>query len=1429
MTDDTPFEQTREQRSPIGKLIRFCVTNKLIVGLFVLAVIAVGVLVAPFDWKLGGVTRYPVPTDAIPDIGENQQIVFTEWMGRSPQDVEDQITYPMTVSLLGIPGVKTIRSYSFFGFSTVYVIFKEDVEFYWSRTRVLEKLNSLPAGTLPPGVRPALGPDATALGQIYWYTLEGRDPDGRPASGWDLEELRTIQDWYARYWLLSEDGVSEVASVGGYVREYQVDVDPDAMRAYGVTLTDVFKAVRESNADVGAKTLELNRTEYFIRGIGFIKTVSDIENSVVKVRENVPILVDQVATVTLGPAMRRGALDKGGAQAVGGVVVARYGDNPLRVIRNVKAKIAETVEAMPSKAVIDFSKVTRDEAASFAEGRGFKGFVGAEINQKAWLAHLRSTPRIDLSSAPAGQADRFARDHGFEAFKGRDVNRAPWLEYLRSTQRSEWPRWISLHDEWPDWVTISKVTIIPFYDRTGLIYETLGTLYDALSQEILITIIVIIVMVMHLRSSLIISCTLPLAVLLSFIGMKFFGVDANIVALSGIAIAIGTIVDMGIVVCENTLHHLEQAPPDEPRAAVVHRAASEVGRAVLTAVLTTIVSFLPVFTMIGSEGKLFRPLAYTKTFALLASIIIALTVVPPAAHMLFCGKISGKRLRQILFALVGVAGLTLVVYGLAGWSFLIAASGMAVVLLAAHSLLKNQIPQRVERFMPWLANAIVVVLVGLLLTKYWEPLGPQRGLLRNLVFVGVLIGGLLGFFHLFRHVYSSILRWCLRHKVLFLSIPMLTVILGVTVWLGFDKVFSFIPAAGQSVGIDKSSTRSTAFWIRAGEKFPGFGKEFMPPLDEGSYLFMPTTMVHASIGEALDILAKQDMAFQGIPEIESVVGKLGRAETPLDPAPISMIETVINYKPQYVTDKGGRRVNFRHETDGSRVFSDEQGRPVPAPDGRPYRVHGRFPRDEAGKLIPDPNGQPFRLWRPPLDPAINEGRQAWTGIRTPDHIWDEIIKAAKIPGTTSAPKLQPIAARIVMLQSGMRAPMGVKVRGPSLEAIEKVGLQIERFLKEVPSVEASAVVADRIVGKPYWEIVPDKVAIARHGVYVRAFQDVVEIAIGGRKVTTTVEGRERFPVRVRYKRELRDDVEKMARILVPAAGGAQIPIAQLAEIRYVRGPQVIKSEDTFLVGYVVFDKKPGHAEVDVVEECQRYLQARIDSGELTMPRGVSYKFAGSYENQLRAQKTLSIVLPAALFVIFMILYFQFRSIPTTLLVFSGIFVAWAGGFLLIWLYGQPWFLDFSVFGVHMRELFQVRTINLSVAVWVGFLALFGIASDNGVIQSTYLDQVFRDRKPGSIEEIREATVAAAQRRIRPCLMTSATTILALIPILTSIGRGSDVMVPMAIPSLGGMLVVLVSVFVVPVLYCAIKELTLRTGRHNEYGKPSTGVHPFSSE
>ncbi|MBB3205003.1 Cu(I)/Ag(I) efflux system membrane protein CusA/SilA [Rhodopirellula rubra] len=1319
MTDnDATIENAK--RSVLGRLIWFCLTNKLVVLLLVIATLGWGVMVAPFDWDTGALPRDPVPVDAIPDIGENQQIVFTQWMGRSPQDVEDQIGYPLTVALLGIPEVKTIRSYSMFGFSSIYIIFGEDADFYWSRTRVLEKLNSLPAGTLPDGVQPTLGPDATALGQIYLYTLEGRDPDGNPTGGWDLRELRTIQDYYVRYSLTSAEGISEVASIGGFVQEYQIDVDPDAMRAAGVTLAKVFESIRMTNVDVGARTIELNKAEYVIRGLGFIEDIDDIEKTVVKVTDNVPITVADVAHVSLGPALRRGALDKSGAEAVGGVAVVRYGYNPLAAIKNIKQRIKEVSPGLPTKVLVDYTKTSADEVDLYADRHGLETITGATTSSDDWVKHLRGMPQ----------------------------------------------------EQWPRWITTSQVAVVPFYDRTGLIYETLGTLNTALFEEILVTIIVILVMVIHLRSSFLISALLPLAVLMCFIAMKTFGVDANIVALSGIAIAIGTMVDMGIILTENILKYLDEAAPEDDKLTVIFKAAHEVAGAVLTAVTTTVVSFLPVFTMIGAEGKLFRPLAFTKTFALAASVIVALTIIPPAAHILMGGRIESKSLRR-------GAWFALLILGIAASMLLTWWVGAILIALSAYKLNEERIPERYHRFGPYAASALAALVVGVLLTQEWLPLGPQKGLLLNLLFVGGLIGGILGFFTIFqRFLYEPILRWCLNHKLAFLCLPAAILLFGGSAWLGFDKVFGFVPKSLSMIGVSETTVRQSGPWKASTNVLPGLGKEFMPPLDEGSFLYMPTTMPHASIGEAMDVLQLQNQLLVSIPEVESVVGKIGRADTPLDPAPVSMIETYITYKSEYKSDEDGHRLNFRY---------DEEA--------------GEFVRDDSGELILDPAGRPFRQWR--------------DEIRTPDDIWQAITAAAEIPGTTSAPKLQPIAARIVMLQSGMRAPMGMKVKGPDLETIERVALELESLLKQVPTVQSSAVIADRIVGKPYLEIDIDRDAIKRYGLHIRSVQDVIEVAIGGRQITTTVEGRERFPVRVRYARELRDDLESLERILVPTPAGAQIPLGQLADIRYTRGPQVIKSEDTFLLGYVLFDKKPGEAEVDVVEDAQAFLQSKIDSGEFTLPAGVTYTFAGNYENQIRSQKTLAIVLPLALGVIFLILYLQFKSAITTSLVFSGILIAWAGGFIMLWLYGTDWFLDFSLLGTNMRELFQVKTINLSVAVWVGFLALFGIASDDGVVIASYLDESFRKDRIENAKHAREATVTAGMRRVRPCLMTTATTLLALIPILTSTGRGSDIMVPMAIPSFGGMAIAIITMFVVPVLYCAAMEWKLRLGIKDE--------------
>ena len=1301
------------KRTMINSIIRFCLEQKLVVGLIVLFVVACGILVAPFDWNIPGVTRRPVATDAIPDVGENQQILFSEWPGRSPKDVDDQVTYPLTAALLGIPGVTSVRSTSMFGFSMVLVIFEEGVPFEAGQNRVIARLNGLPAGTLPEGVTPALGPYATALGQVFWYTLEGRDPKGKPAGGWDLNELRTWQDFFVRYHLQSAPGVTEVASIGGFVQEYQIDVDPDAMRAFKVSLEDVFTAVRQSNIDVGARQIELNRVEYLIRARGFIRNIKDIEESVITERENVPVYVKNVARVSLGPGLRTGALDKDGAEAVGGIVVVRSGYNPLEAIDNVKKKVEELRGSMPVKVAVDFQKVSMEELEAFARAHGFENLSGGAINQEGWLDWLQANPQ----------------------------------------------------EQWPTGVTTSTLTIVPYYDRTKLIHETLGTLNDALYAQVLITTIVVIVLAANLPMSILISAVMPLAVGFSFIAMKVLGVDANIVSLSGIAIAIGTIVDMGIILCQNILQHLEDASPNEPRLEVIYRASCEVGSAVVTAIATTVVGFLPVFVMTGPEGKLFRPLAFTKTFCLIGSVIAGLTVIPAAADILLGRRVESKGLKRILGAGLAAAGI-IIGARMGAWML-----GGILLALGAWLFLKDWTPKLAQTMVKWGANAAAVVVVGLLLTSHWMPLGLGESFTKNLVIVGVMVGGFLALYYIIQVTYAKILGFFLRHKMLFMVMPLVIMVAGYSAWLGFARLFTWVPETANRVGVEPAKVRQMEFWVRLDRAFPGFGNEFMPNLDEGSFLYMPTTMPHASIGEALDIVEKQDRAIGSIPEVESVVGKIGRAETALDPAPINMIETVVNYRTEYVTDRQGRVMRIRH---------DDDGQPM---------------RDAQGEYVADPQGKPVRQWR--------------EEIKTPDDIWKEIVKAATIPGTTSAPKLQPIAARIVMLQSGMRAPMGVKVKGADLETIERTGFQIERVLQEMPEVEGSTVVADRIIGKPYLEINLDREAMARYGMQVADVQEVIEVAIGGVKLTTTVEGLRRFPVRVRYQRELRDSIETMERILIPSMDGTQVPLSQVAKINYVRGPESIKREGTMPVSYVLFDKKPGYAEVDVVQACQKRLEEKKESGELVIPAGVSYSFAGTYENELHARRTLILIIPLTLFIIFLIIYFQFRSVVVTSLVFATIFVCWGGGLLFIWCYGQPWFLNFSLFGADFRELFHVHTINMSVAIWVGFLALFGIASDDAVVMCTYLEQRFSSVKPRSIAEIRAATVFAGNRRIKACLMTTATTVLALLPVLTSTGRGSDIMVPMSLPGFGGMVIEIVTMFMAPVLYCAVKEWGFR--------------------
>jgi len=1259
----------------LHKIIKFFLENKLVTFIVLIVLVAMGIVNSPFSWETGILPTDPIPVDAIPDIGENQQIVYTEWPGRSPQDIEDQISYPLTTSLLGIPGVKTIRSNSIFGLSSIYIIFDEKVDFYWSRTRILEKLNSLLAGTLPEEVTPALGPDATALGQIYWYTLEGRDKDGNPAGGWDPQELRTIQDFYVRYSLTAAKGVAEVASIGGFVKEYQVDIDPNAMKANGVNVTQIMAAVKNSNLDIGARTLEFNRVEYLIRAIGYIKSLKDLEQSVVAVHNNVPIRLKDVAKINFGPATRRGGLDKGGAEAVGGVVVARYGANPMETIKNVKEKIAEIAPGLPSK--------------KLADG------------------------------------------------------------------------------------TVSKVTIVPFYDRTGLIKETLGTLEEALSLEVLISILVVIVLVMNLRASFLISSLLPIGVLMTFVVMRYFGVDANIVALSGIAIAIGVMVDVGVVFTENIIRHLEMAKNIGARGkqllTVIYDATTEVASAVITALSTTVVSFLPVFAMQAAEGKLFRPLAFTKTFAMLSALFIGLIFIPTLANLIFSIRLDKKKANCVFNIILGVVGVGLLIMT-GNWIALI------LVIVVINNLMEGLMPA-----IPWKnTNLINIVLtlsvVIFFLARIWMPLGAQNSLVVNFLFVIVMVGVILGMLMTIVHFYTRILKWCLSHKWQFLIIPVVIVLFGIMTWQGVNKMFGFMP----------DFVKESNAWAKVEKTFPGVGKEFMPALDEGSFLLMPTTMPHSGIAENLDVIQLLDKRLNAIPEVESVIGKWGRVSSALDPAPTSMYENVINYKSEFILNEDGHRMRFKVNEEDAFILKD----------GTNYN-----PKEEGFRLITkenlirDKDGEYFRQWR--------------DEIHSSDDIWKDIIKRARILGLTSAPKLQPIQTRLVMLQTGMRAPMGIKVFGPDLETIEKVGYEIERDLKQVEGVEPMSVFADRVVGKPYIEMEINRDKVARYGLSIKSLQTILSSVVGGMQLTFTVEGRERYPVRLRYAREFRDNPEDLKKILIPTLTGAQIPLGELITIHYVRGPQLIKSENTFLVGYVIFDKKPEYAEVDVVENAQKYLNEKIDAGEFELPKGVSYIFTGNYENQIRATKRLMIVVPISLILIFLILYFQFGSVTVSLMTFSGILVAFSGGFTMIWLYGQSWFLNFDVAGVNIHNLSQMGTVNLSVAVWVGFIALFGVATDDGVIVGTYLKQVFERNRPKTIEGIRKSVLQAGSQRVRPAMMTAATTIIALIPVLTSTGKGSDIMVPMAIPLFGGMLIQVMTMFVVPVLYCMWQEGMLK--------------------
>lgn len=1096
-----------------------------------------------------------VPIDAIPDISENQVVVYTPWPGRSPKDVEDQVTYPLAVSLQGIPDVYDVRSISGFGFSQIYVVFEDGTDIYWARSRVLERLN-VAQRDLPPDARSGLGPDATSLGQIFWYTVDS------PSGAHDLAELRSIQDWTVRYALQTVKGVAEVASVGGFVQEYQIDADPHRLRAHGVSLGQLAQAVKRANLDVGAKVVEGAGVEYVIRGVGFIKKLGDLEETVVVEREHVPIRIRDVATVTLGPAFRRGALADENGELVGGVVTMRYGANPLHVIERVK------------------------EA----------------------LDRLRP-------SLPEG------------------------------------------------------VVIRPFYDRTLLVQETEATLVETLQFESLITVIVILLFLLHIRSSLLVALTLPTAVLISFVAMRVFGVDANIMSLAGIAIAIGTMVDMGIVITENIHRHLTERPPEKSRRKAIHEATSEVAGAVFTAISTTVVSFLPVFLLTDQEGKLFRPLAWTKSFALASALIVSVTLVPVLAHYFLK---PGRLRRPAAALLAGFLG------GVAGALLYVWADGATAI---PGSLMSG-----ILRVQPALLGAITgAVMGGLAFKAMREPLTPLE---ENPVARAVVAG------------YTPVLRWVLRHKVWFAAAPALIVLWGAMVWLGAPKVLRPVTWGMEQVGIDPARVRPVAA-LEA--RFPGVGREFMPPLDEGGLLFMPSILPHGSLNQSIDVMIAQNKGMLEVPEIVRVVGKAGRAETALDPAPVGMVETILVLKP-------------RHE------------------------------------------------WRPGLTLAglIAELRQK-----------TDIIGVA--PSW-----LQPIETRIVMLQSGIKASIGQRIFGPSSEAIEEATLVFEQALKHVKG--ASDVTALRLMGKPYLEVKPNRHRMARYGLRVEDVQRIIEIALGGMPQSRSVEGRERYPIRVRYARAWREDIAVIRGTPVPVGKGAYVPLSAVADFEITAGPAMIRGEGGQLVGYVMFNAQ-GRDEVGLVEEADKHLQEMIARGDIEIPDGVYWDWRGRYQNQVRAAKRLSILIPLCLLVNLLLHFLHFGRIGPSLIVFLGIPVALSGGFILLDFYGA----------------------YLTVAVWVGFIAVFGIAADDGIVIGTYIQQVIRRRKPTTVEGVRAAVLEAGRKRIRPALMTSVTTILALIPIFLTEGRGSDVMRPMALPSIGGMIVAAITWFVVPMAYSAIEE------------------------
>jgi copper/silver efflux system protein len=1140
-------------------MIDFCVRQPLLAILVAVAVAAAGAYSATL-----------VPIDAIPNVGENQVIVFTEWPGRSPKDVEDQITYPLSVALLTVPHAESVRGKSMFGYSFVQVTFSEGTDFYWARSRVLERLGTAIA-SLPEGVTPTLGPDATALGQVFYYVLEG-PPE------MNLAELRTMQDYVVKYELQSVQGVSEVASVGGYVRQYQIEVSPDSLRFHDIPLERLIAAVKDSNIDVGAKTVESGGMEYVIRGRGFIgqgtdiyQSISDIEKTVVVSRDGVPVRIRDLGQVQVGPDYRSGAIDLNGTEAVGGVVVMRFGENPRDVIQRVREKITQIEPGL------------------------------------------------------------------------------------------------------------SGVKVTPVYDRTGLIDETVETLTGALREELVITAVVIALFLLHVRASIVVAVTLPMAVLMSFIGMHWFKVDANIMSLAGIAIAIGEVADLGIIISENIYQHLVDwerneteipaAQRERSRVDVIIEATHEVAPAVMTGVSTTIVSFFPVFFLTGRDLKLFAPLAWTKTFAMFAALLVAVFLVPAMCRLLLHSS-SSPRWRSLLIACVaGVAGsLSTVLFWQSGVQYV---SPLALLPTVA------------------VAGVVVGALAYLMTRERLRPI-EENPTSRLILWV-----------------YEPTLRFLLAHKFSFAAVPFVIIFLGAGAWFGLPTILYPAEQVARRLGVEPNGLPG---YVDLKHRLPGLPTDDWIALDEGTWFYMPTLYPAGSFSQAMEVLQTQDVLISQIPEVENVLGKIGRVESALDPAPGVMIETYVMLKPQ----------------------------------------------------------------------------DQWREGVTIDSIWNEINAVGTLPGVTPASPLQPIEGRVVMLQSGIKAPMAIRIYGDSLDGLAEAARNVAERLRLIPQVNSATVNPDIVLGVPYIEFEVDREMAARFGMSTMAVNQVIESALGGMNLTQTVEGRERYPIRIRYQRDLRERIDDLPRLPVVTESGEVVPLDVLAKMTTTWGPGMISSEDARLVAHIAFAPSGMTGDLETVRAVEVNLRQAQEDGTLQLPAGYALLAVGSFQNQIEANQRLMVIIPIVILINFFLIYLHFRIFALTLIIFSQIPIAIFGGMIGLGIYGA----------------------EMNTAIWIGVIALIGISIDDGVVIATYMEQLFNRRSMRTIEDVRAATLEAGRRRIRPCLMTAFTTFAALLPIMLATGRGADVARAMALPVFFGMFVEMVSLFVVPVLYCGYMEARL---------------------